>query len=354
MPSRIAALSPPPRPSSPSGERETVPITLQQRLRAATRSNIFGLVIAIAVFVLAFALLANGFTSRVNLYSISRSIGINGVIGLAMMTVLVTGGLNLALGAIGVCAAMTCGWALQNAGLGIAPSVVIGVLAGTTLGAVNGLIVVTTRLHSFVVTLATMSIFFGTMILLSGADGFNAMPRAMTGFARIRMFGFVSPLLLVLLLVAVLLFYLYRFTALGREMLAAGANPFAAKLSGLPVERLFVYCHALCGGIGAIAGVMASMRNGAIVPSMAGPLGADWLLPAFLAPVLGGTLLTGGSISVVGAILGTVFVEVLTSGLYMLQIGEFWIQAALGVVLLAAILLERGRAAVSLARSARR
>jgi ribose transport system permease protein len=336
------------------GEREHVPVTLQQRLRAASRSNIFGLLIAIAVFVVAFALLTTSFTSRVNLYSISRSIGINGVIGLAMMTVLVTGGLNLALGAVGVCAAMVCGWALQDAGLGIAPSVLIGVLAGTVLGAVNGLIVVTTRLHSFVVTLATMSIFFGTMVLLSGADGFNAMPRAMTGFARIRMFGWVSPLLLIMLLVAALLFYLYRFTAVGREMLAAGANPFAAKLSGLPVERLFVYCHALCGGIGAIAGVMASMRNGAIVPSMAGPLGADWLLPAFLAPVLGGTLLTGGAVSVSGAILGTVFVEVLTSGLYMLQIGEFWIQAALGIVLLAAILLERGRAAVSASRGARR
>jgi ribose transport system permease protein len=134
-------------------------------------------------------------------------------------------------------------------------------------------------------------------------------------------------------------------------MLAAGANPFAAKLSGLPVERLFVYCHALCGGIGAIAGVMASLRNGAIVPSMAGPLGADWLLPAFLAPVLGGTLLTGGGVSVSGAVLGCVFVEIITSGLYMLQIGEFWIQTALGLVLLGAILLERGRAAMALQRS---
>lgn len=331
-----------------------MPVTLAQRLNAAARSNIFGLIIAIVVFVVAFALLTTGFTNKVNLYSISRSIGINGVIGLAMMTVLVTGGLNLALGAIGVCSAMICGWALQDAGLGIAPSVLLGLLAGTALGSINGVIVVTTRLHSFVVTLATMSIFFGTMILLSGADGFNAMPRAMTGFARIRMFGWISPLLLIMLLVAALLIYLYRFTAIGREMLAAGANPFAAKLSGLPVERLFVYSHALCGGIGAIAGVMASMRNGAIVPSMAGPLGADWLLPAFLAPVLGGTLLTGGAVSVSGAILGTAFVEVLTSGLYMLEIGEFWIQAALGVVLLAAILLERGRATVSLARGTRR
>lgn len=328
-----------------------MPAVSARRVGGLFGSNIAGLIIAIALFVLAFGLLANGFLSKVNLYSISRSIGINGVIGLAMMTVLVTGGLNLGLGAIGVCSAMAAGWALQSLGLGIVPSLLLAVVTGAALGAVNGVIVVTTRLHSFVVTLATMSIFFGTMILLSGAQGFNALPRVLTQFGRIRMYGVVSPLLLILLLVAAVLFYIYRYTAFGREMLAAGANPFAAKLSGLPVERLFVYCHALCGGIGAVAGVMASLRNGAIVPSMAGPLGADWLLPAFLAPVLGGTLLTGGAVSVVGAVLGCVFVEIITSGLYMLQIGEFWIQTALGIVLLGAILLERGRAAMALRRS---
>ncbi len=329
-------------------------MTVQTRLRAISRSNSFGLFVAILVFVAAFHLLANGFTSKVNVYSITRSIGIDGVIGLAMMTVLVTGGLNLALGAIGVCSAMGVGWALQTLGLPIWFSMLLGVLLGTALGAINGLIVVTTRLHSFVVTLATMSIFFGTMVLLSGSNGFNELPHSLTGFGRMRLFGMVSPLLLVMFVVAAVLFFIYRYTAFGREMLAAGANPFAAKLSGLPVERLFVSCHALCGGIGAIAGMMASLRNGAIVPSMAGPLGADWLLPAFLAPVLGGTLLAGGGISVLGAVLGTVFIAVISSGLYMLQLGEFWIQTALGLVLLGAILLERGRAALALARSTRR
>ena len=346
-------------PAKPSGGfpgsvGESRRMTLKTRLRAAGRSNTAGLVIAIAVFTLGFHLLAHGFTSRVNIYSVTRSIGIDGVIGLAMMTVLVTGGLNLALGAIGVCSAMAVGWALQVVGLPVAVSMLLGVVTGAVLGAINGLIVVTTRLHSFVVTLATMSIFFGTMVLLSGSNGFNALPGELTGFGRMRLYGMVSPLLLALFAVAAVLFYIYRYTAFGREMLAAGANPFAAKLSGLPVERLFVWCHALCGGIGAIAGVMASLRNGAVVPSMAGPLGADWLLPAFLAPVLGGTLLTGGSGSVLGAGLGCVFVEIITSGLYMLQIGAFWIQTALGLVLLGAILLERGRAAMALQRSTRR
>jgi ribose transport system permease protein len=329
-------------------------MTTKERLQALSRSNVFGLAIAIVVFVVGFRLFAQGFTSNVNIYSITRSIGIDGVIGLAMMTVLVTGGLNLGLGAIGVCSAMVVGWSLQDLGLPIPLAILVGVIAGGLLGAINGLIVVTTRLHSFVVTLATMSIFFGTMTLLSGSNGFNALPPSLASFGRLRLYHMVSPLLLLLFAVAAVLLYIYRYTAFGREMLAAGANPFAAKLSGLPVERLFVWCHTLCGGLGAVAGVMASLRNGAIVPSMAGALGQDWLLPAFLAPVLGGTLLSGGAVSVVGTVLGTVFVDVISSGLYMLQIGEFWIQTALGVVLLGAILLERGRSALALARSTRR
>jgi ribose transport system permease protein len=133
-------------------------------------------------------------------------------------------------------------------------------------------------------------------------------------------------------------------------MLAAGANPRAAQLSGLPVGRLFVLCHAMSGALGAVVGVMLTIRNGAALPSMAGQLGADWLLPAFLAPVLGGTLLTGGAVSVVGTALGAVFVDVLTNGLYMLRVGEFWIQSFLGFVLLGAVLLDRLRARLQFGR----
>jgi ribose transport system permease protein len=178
----------------------------RSRLGALARSNLAGLVIAIAVFSLAFGLLTDGFISRVNIYSLSRSIAINGVIGLGMMTVLVTGGLNLAFGAIAVCAAMVMGYVVERTGLGLWSALIAGALAGAMLGAINGLIVVRTRLHSFVVTLATMSIFFGIMVLLSGANGFNALPRELTGFGRIRMLGLVSPLLLVMFAVAGLLF----------------------------------------------------------------------------------------------------------------------------------------------------
>jgi ribose transport system permease protein len=126
-------------------------------------------------------------------------------------------------------------------------------------------------------------------------------------------------------------------------MLAAGANPRAAEVSGVRTGRMFIACHALTGALAALAGLMVTARTGAAVPSMAGQLGQDWLLPAFLAPVLGGTLLSGGRVAVFGTLLGAAFVNVITSGLLQLRIGEFWIQACLGLILLAAVLADRGR-----------
>jgi ribose transport system permease protein len=136
---------------------------------------------------------------------------------------------------------------------------------------------------------------------------------------------------------------LYRFTTLGRRMLAAGANPRAAEISGVRTGRIFISCHMLAGGLAALAGLMVTARTGAAVPSMAGHLGQDWLLPAFLAPVLGGTLLSGGRVAVFGTFLGAALVNIITSGLLLMRVGEFWIQAFLGLMLLGAVLADRAR-----------
>ncbi|MGO4727223.1 MULTISPECIES: ABC transporter permease [unclassified Inquilinus] len=310
-------------------------------------TNEFGLIVLIAVFVAAFGLLTPGFLSPFNLFALGRTSAINVMIGLAMMVVIVTGGLNLAVGAIGVCAAMTSGWLIQDAGVPWPLAIVGGLALGAVLGLINGWTVVRSGLHSFIITLASMSIFFGLMIFLTRAESYRELPPAFAAFGRLKLFGgVVSPLLLVAVVVALLLVVLYRFTVTGREMLAAGARPEAAEMSGIRVGRIFILCHMLSGILAGVAALMLVARNGAAIPSMAGQLGQDWLLPAFLGPVLGGTLLSGGRVSVVGTFLGAFLVTLLTSGLLLLQIGEFWVQSFLGLLLLLAVLMDMARRSV--------
>ncbi len=307
-------------------------------------TNQFGLLCLVVVFVIIFSTVTEGFTSRFNIFALSRVVAIDIMIGLAMMVVILTGGLNLALGAIGVASAMFGGWCMESLNIPVIPAIGLILLLGTILGWINGKITVTTGVHSFIVTLATMSIYFGLMTLLTEAEAFRRLPESFTDFGSMKLLNkYLSPLLLLSFFSTLALFYLFKFTDIGRKLIAAGANPEAAELSGISVSSMFIYCHMLSGFLGALAGIMLTTRIGAAIPSMAGHLGFDWLLPAFLAPVLGGTLLSGGKISVFGTMLGAILVTLITNGLYLIEVGEFWIRFFLGIILLLAVLLDRMR-----------
>jgi ribose transport system permease protein len=306
-------------------------------------TNEFGLIALIAIFGAIFALGTPGFGSQFNLFTLGRTTAIDIMIGFSIMVVIVTGGLNLSVGAIGVCAAMAMGWLLERVGLPVPVSIVGALALGGALGAVNGALIVRSGLHSSIITLATMSVFFGVMIFISRAQAFRNLPPEISAFGKMRIEGYVSALLIVSIVVGLGLMALYRLTPLGREMLAAGAKAAAAELSGVRVQRMFVICHILSGVLAGIAGIMVVARTGAAIPSMAGDLGQDWLLPAFLGPVLGGAALAGGRVSVLGAFLGSVLVSELTNGLLQYRIGEFWVQTWLGLLLLLAVLMDLAR-----------
>ena len=308
------------------------------------KTNQFGLLLLVIVFILLFTFTTDGFSSRFNIYALSRVVAIDIMIGLAMMVVILTGGLNLSLGALGVSAAMFGGWCMESMGIPISISIVLILLFGSFLGWINGYVTVKTGVHSFIVTLATMSIYFGFMTLLTEAEAFRKLPETFTNFGSMKLFNkYISPLLLLSIFTCFILFYLFKFTDIGRKLIAAGANPDAAELSGISVNRMFIYCHMLSGFLAAVAGIMLTSRIGAAIPSMAGHLGFDWLLPAFLAPVIGGTLLSGGKVTVFGTMLGAVLVTLINNGLYLIDVGEFWVRFFLGLILLFAVLLDRAR-----------
>ena len=316
-------------------------------LRGSTQLGLF--VILVLLWVI-FSFASSGFLSKFNLNSLMRLVAVDVVIGFSQMVVLATGGMNLSVGAIGVCAVMFSGYLMQVLGWPI-PFAIIGTLAlGVALGGLNGLAIVLTRVNAFVVTLASASLFTGGMLILSKAVPLNQLPPDFGAFGRL-MVGPVPALSLTALAIGVLLLIMFRYMTIGRQLLAVGANGRAARMSGVPVDRVTVYAHALSGALAAAAALLLTSRLGTAMPAGAGD---DWLLPSFLAPVIGGTALAGGAVSVVGTILGALLVATIRSGLLVLQIGNFWLQLFLGAFLLAAILVERARAALSTREQIRR
>jgi ribose transport system permease protein len=309
-------------------------------LRGSTQIGL--LLVLVGLWVL-FSALAPGFLSRFNLNSLFRTSAIDVVVGFSQMVVLATAGMNLSVGAIGVCCVMFAGFLMQTLGLPIPAALAGTLLLGGVLGWINGFAIVRTGVNSFVVTLATASLYSGAMLILTKAVPLNQLPPELGAFGRLGV-GRVPALALVALGIGAVLFVLFRYTVLGRRLLAVGANARAAEVSGIPVGRTLIVAHTLSGVLAAAAALMLTARLAAAMPAVAGD---DWLLPSFLAPVIGGTALGGGVVSVAGTILGALLVSTIRSGLLVLEFGNYWLQLFLGAFLLAAILIERWRATLS-------
>jgi ribose transport system permease protein len=316
------------------------PLLSGRWLLLAGASARIGLLAIVIVFWILFSSLAPGFLSAFNIFTLGRSLAIDVVIGFAQMVVLATGGMNLAVGSIGVCAVMTSGYLLQILGLPIPIGILGALVLGGALGWLNGFAIVRTGVNSFIITLASANLFSGAMLILTKAVPLNALPSEIGAFGKMKVASVVSPLLLIALGIGAALYVLFRYSVLGRQILAAGANSRAAAMSGVPVGRVVILSHTLSGILAASAGLMVVARLGAAMPAVGGE---EWLLPSFLGPVLGGTLLSGGTVAVIGTLLGAALVTTIRSGLLVLQIGNFWLQLFLGLILLVAVLLDRYR-----------
>jgi ribose transport system permease protein len=299
-----------------------------------------GLLVVIAGLAAIFSLAADGFTSEFNLFAMGRAIAIAVVVAFSQMVVMGIGGMNLAVGAIGGLVAIA-GGLMMVAGIPWPFAVALALGLGAVLGLVNGMLVVLTGINSFIVTLAMASVYHGTIFIVTKSDPIQNLPADFVWFGRASLVG-VSPLVLVMLATAAILYVLYRNTQVGRQMLASGANPRAARLSGVPVGRIVLITHMLSGFLAGLAGLMVASRLASALPV----IGEEWLLPSFAAAGIGGTLLSGGLVSVIGTVLGGTLLETIRNGLTLMAAESYWVGILTGLVLLLAILLDRVRAAV--------
>lgn len=299
-----------------------------------------GLLLVNLLFWTLFTLAAPGFLSDYNLFTLLRFVSIQMVIGLSQMVALSAGEMNLAVGSIGAVVALFTGGLMQVLGVPPLLAALAGIGLALVAGAINGLLVVRTGINSFIITLATSSMFSGLMLITTKAKAYDALPSSFVEFGKMHLAGLpISPLVAVMAVVAAVLLFLYGNTTLGRELLAVGANRRGAAMSGVLVSRVIVIAHMLSAVAAGIAGIMTAAMLGSAVPV----IGLDWLLPSFAAPTIGGTLISGGVVSVFGAVMGGLLIGSITNGLLLLNVSNFWLNLFLGVVLLMAVVLDRIR-----------
>jgi ribose transport system permease protein len=262
------------------------------------------------------------------------------MVGLSQMAVLAVGQMNLSVGVLTGFSAMTSAWLMVRVGLPAWLAVLCGILVGAGIGLINGLLVVLTRINGFIVTLATMTIIDGLRYGVHGTATYQGYSKGLVSLGQGSILG-IPGVFILAVLVAVLVALFFRRAALGRQLLASGGNPFAARLSGVSNDRALVLAHLISGLLAGVAGVITVALSGSVNAT----IGDDLLLPSFAAPIIGGVALAGGVVSVLGTCLAALIIRLVDVAQAQYSINPQWVDLIIGAVVLGAVLITQLRVA---------
>jgi ribose transport system permease protein len=315
---------------------------------ARFRVSIFRAILPIALvaLLLGFAAVDSRVLSPGNLVNILQQTSYLAIFAMAQTVVILTRGFDLALGP--TVSMVSVGAALAMAkltGSGASPVLVliVGLLAGLALGwaagLFNGVLIAALGVSPFVTTLGSYNIVTGVATTLSGGRPVQGVPDL---FAQLLYSGgpFGIPIaILIAVIIGALLHLTLTYTVFGRSLYLIGTNMRAAGAAGLPTRRLLVYAYLLSSTLSAIGALMLTARTGSGEPNLGGSLS----LQAIAAAVVGGTSLTGGAGGVGTAVLGALFVTILSNGMDLAQMNGYVQMIVLGAIVIVGVVLDRLR-----------
>ncbi len=305
-----------------------------QRLLLATLKNM-SILLFVIIFVI-FSLLNRRFFSFSNFENIILSASDVGIVGIGMTFVLLTGGIDLSVGATMYITGAVLALLLEN-GWSVMPAILVGVIAGTLWGIFNAFLVSRVKIIPFMVTLGTLTAGRGLGLLITGSRHIS-VPESMR-FGATQVLGLPIPLLVFALMVIAAVVVLQS-TPFGRQIYAMGNDPEAAKKAGLNTTRLTAMVYIISGFCAAMASVIAVSQQGSVSSSF----GEGTEFQAIAAAVLGGTSLFGGIGNVFpGTVVGILLIQMIQNGLIFLNVDLYLQEMVKASVILFAVFIDAQR-----------
>lgn len=293
------------------------------------------LVLLVVLFVV-FSIALDGFLSSQNLQNMLTSVSILSVVSIGMTFVVLTGGIDLSVGALVALSGIILSNLFNDAGLPAWLAVILTVLIGGIIGgSVNGFLIGRLGLSFFVITLGTWQLYRGVVDIWSDTKTTYISDPLIDGIGFGKA-GVATPIW-IMIGVFLLAFVILRWTYFGRDVYAVGGNIEAARLSGINVSRTLISVYAMAGLCAGLGGVIQAGRLGAASPQV----GESIPLDAAAAVLLGGTSFLGGLGGVVGTAVGVVFIGVLQNGLAIWGLDSAWQKVVTGVILVLAVAIDR-------------
>ena len=281
-------------------------------------------------------LASDNFFTVSNLFNVLRQVAVVAVLAVGMTFVILTGGIDLSVGAVMALVGTISAGLIVNSGLPAGLALPIGLVLGLAIGLLNGFLVAWGRMPAIIVTLATMGMARGLGLIYSGGYPISGLPSWISWFGIGRIGILPVPVVLMLVIYA-LAFVLLQRTAFGRHVYALGGNETAAQLSGVKTRRVKLAVYALSGLTAAFAAVILTGRLMSGQPNA----GVGFELDAIAAVVLGGTAISGGRGLILGTLIGAVLLGILNNGLNLMGINPYLQDVIKGGIILLAIYIGR-------------
>lgn len=308
------------------------------------------LIVLLVLFAL-FSVIAPNFLSVASLLLIAKHVALYGILAVGMTYVIITGGIDLSVGAVVGLTGMIIGGLIQE-GLVLpwfgvtlyfsVPAVfIIAIILGALVGLVNGLIITKLKVPAFITTLGTMYILRGFANLRSNGATFSSLSGnealGNTGFSFFGSNSFGIPNgAIFFAVIAIIAAVVLKRTPFGWHTLAIGGNARAAKFSGIKVNKDTIIVYIIAGVCAAIVGVITTSQLMAAHPDT----GNSWEMNAIAAAVLGGTSMSGGIGTIGGTVLGAFIIGVINDGMVMCGVSEFWQMVIRGLVVVLAVVID--------------
>jgi rhamnose transport system permease protein len=304
------------------------------------RARTFGIVGILALLVLVTTLIQSRFLNGSNIRFVLSVSALYALVAIGETFVVLTRNVDLSVGSVvGLSAYVSANMFQAHHGIPIPVVFLVGLGVGLACGAVTGVITAIGRVPSLVVTLAMLYIIRGadTIIVGSGQVVANSLPNSFINIFHATILGIPDLALATAVAVAIAAYYLRSYRS-GRDLYAIGSDPEAARLAGIPIAKRIFFAFVLSGAIAGLGGVVWATQYNTIDATAANGLE----LQIIAAVVVGGVAIFGGSGSVVGAALGALLLQTITTALNVLGVPSLWTEAIAGFLLLVAITLDRG------------
>jgi len=306
----------------------------QSLLTRLFSSQTFWVVIAVILACIFLSFATDAFATSKNLYNITRNITFVAIIALGMTFVIITGGIDLSVGAVvgfgTVIVAM-----LINAGVPVFLAVLATLLVGVAIGMFHGFGIVRMGLPPFIITLATLTSLRGIGLLMTNGNSISINNDAFQTFSRSAFLG-IPNLFWMVILVGIPAYIFLHHSRWGRYLFSVGSNAEASRLSGVNVRRTIYMAYTLSGLCAAFVGVLLASRIGIGNPTQA----EGWELQAIASSVIGGTSLFGAVGSVHGPLLGAFILATINNGANLLNVNAFWQRIITGVLIIVIVYFD--------------